>query len=205
MKCIDKTVIANPMFGQWKKVGGWDASEPSSKTFDPQAQNLKQQVKKLLLSEQGYICCYCESRITEEKSHIEHLQPRSLFPTLKEEYSNLFCSCKYNNSCGNTKGNSIIKVFPLQKTCGDVFEYKDNGKIEGIGTDAVDTINVLRLDCEKLNATRYEMVYVFLNEMSNVTPIEFDMWIDDYLKPDANGHFRPFWSTVKSMAKEYHP
>jgi hypothetical protein len=120
---------------------------------------------------------------------------------ISDKKSNAIISGHYRN----TKGNSIIKVFPLQKTCGDVFEYKDNGKIEGIGTDAVDTINVLRLDCEKLNATRYEMVYVFLNEMSNVTSIEFDMWIDDYLKPDANGHFRPFWSTVKSMAKEYHP
>ena len=206
MKYIEKTKSEPAVFAQWKKAGGWDASFHSSNTWNPKAEKLKQQIHELLLKEQSQICCYCEDRITEENSHIEHLQPRCQFPKLKEDYANLLCSCNYDRSCGRHKDRSTINVFPLQKACGNVFEYKDNGKIEGKTPDAADTIHVLGLNCEKLNATRNGIIAVFLSIVpEDITVSDYDDWIDDYLKPDANGHSRPFWSTVKSMAKAYRP
>lgn len=41
----------------------------------------KQAVKKSLMAEQGYICCYCERRLQDGDSHIEHLRPQS-YPTV---------------------------------------------------------------------------------------------------------------------------
>jgi hypothetical protein len=35
----------------------------------------KDPLKKALLTEQGYICCYCMKRISEEKMEIEHFKP----------------------------------------------------------------------------------------------------------------------------------
>src|SRR5579872_1086290 len=49
-----------------------------------------------LLQEQGYLCCYCERRITRSDSHIEHLKPQSLeeYKYLRFEYFNLLASCE---------------------------------------------------------------------------------------------------------------
>jgi hypothetical protein len=37
----------------------------------------KKAVHISLLSEQGYICCYCCMRVEQSNSHIEHLAPQS--------------------------------------------------------------------------------------------------------------------------------
>lgn len=204
MKYIEKKKPEDPMFGKWHKAGGWDASEPGSKIFNPKAQELKHEVKKLLLNEQGHICCYCEERITETNSHIEHLLPRGQFPKSKQDYTNLLCSCDYPKSCGHSKGKSTITVSPLQKICEDAFRYDDNGKVLGNDQDSTETIRVLQLDCEQLKAARRMIIDVFLNTLpEDITVSEYDDWIDDYLKPDSGNRFRPFWTVVKFIAQKY--
>ena len=47
-----------------------------------------------LLSEQGYICCYCCKRVEQSNSHIEHLDPQSKTNSeLSVEYTNMLASC----------------------------------------------------------------------------------------------------------------
>lgn len=65
----------------------------------------KAEIKKSLLKEQGYICCYCGNRIIKDRnsSHIEHLIPKSKkdnagnYVQLNKEkvydYDNLLASC----------------------------------------------------------------------------------------------------------------
>lgn len=54
----------------------------------------KQALKKMLLEEQGYICCYCGKRIElNHHSVIEHLYPKSLDKEQTFKYSNLLASC----------------------------------------------------------------------------------------------------------------
>ena len=204
MKYIEKTKSEPAVFAKWTKAGGWDASD----SVNSKAWAMKQEIKELLLKEQGFICCYCEEQITTENSHIEHLLPKGnpQFAHLKSNYSNLLCSCNYPKSCGHSKGNSIIKVSPLQETCEDVFGYNDNGRIEGINQDAVDTIESLHLDCERLNAARNGIIAVFLSVMQEgITLSEYDDWMEDYLKQDSEDRFRRFWTVVKFIAKKYSP
>lgn len=54
----------------------------------------KRLVHSALLSEQGYICCYCCQKIEKETSHIEHFSPQSKTDAeLSVTYSNLLASC----------------------------------------------------------------------------------------------------------------
>ncbi|QSV71285.1 MAG: TIGR02646 family protein [Aphanizomenon flos-aquae KM1D3_PB] len=53
-------------------------------------------LKKALLTEQGYICCYCMRRISEDNMEIEHWQPQSKYPELQINYKNLLASCSGN-------------------------------------------------------------------------------------------------------------
>ena len=211
MKYIEKTKSEHTMFDKWRKAGGWDASDPNHKIFNQKAWDLKQKIKKLLLREQKFICCYCEEQIATENCQIEHLQPKGKpqFAHLKSSYSNLLCSCDYPKSCGHGKDNSTINVFPLQTTCEEVFAYDDNGKIEGKDQNAVKTISILKLNCGRLNAARNDIIDVFLRDMPiDITVSEYDDWIDDYLKPekqDSGERLRRFWSAVKFIAKKYRP
>lgn len=60
----------------------------------------KSDLKRFLVLEQGFVCCYCGQRIfTNEKTPIEHLQAKSIFKNKIYEYDNLMASCS---------GNSIV-------------------------------------------------------------------------------------------------
>ena len=60
-------------FLDWKAL----ANEDWMPTYDDLAGETKKTVKGALMEEQGYICCYCERRLTDGDSHIEHFQPQS--------------------------------------------------------------------------------------------------------------------------------
>ena len=47
------------------------------------------ELKEALLNEQGYICCYCMNGIKEDNMKVEHYKPRSIYPALKMDYTNL--------------------------------------------------------------------------------------------------------------------
>jgi uncharacterized protein (TIGR02646 family) len=50
-------------------------------------------VGESLRSEQHHLCCYCESAIAAEDSHIEHMAPRRTNPGHDYDYANLAASC----------------------------------------------------------------------------------------------------------------
>ena len=139
MKYIEKQVQEPDVFVRWRKKGGWDASDPANESFDQKAWELKQEIKELLLEEQGFICCYCEERVATDNSHIEHLLPKGnpKYADVKSDYNNLFCSCSRGDSCGHAKSSFETCVPPSMEDCEDYFEYKDDGRIKGKNTDAI--------------------------------------------------------------------
>ena len=75
MKRIEKG--AEPMlFSIWKQQDSM-AHRPQWNRV-PAA--ISKSVHESLMREQGFICCYCESWISMDDSHIEHFRPRSRFP-----------------------------------------------------------------------------------------------------------------------------
>ncbi len=67
-------------------------------------------------------CAYCESKITHvEYGHIEHYRPKSLFPDLTFEWTNLLLACGVCNG-GEHKGDRFPEAAdngPLVNPCDD--------------------------------------------------------------------------------------
>ena len=54
----------------------WKLRHPNSKYYRFKDARIKRIVKNSLIVRQKYLCCYCESRIDENNSHIEHIEPQ---------------------------------------------------------------------------------------------------------------------------------
>ena len=83
---------------EWKRKDDqfWEFSKLNWK--DDFTNPHKAKLLDVLLKEQGYICCYCGRRISNDNSHIEHLKPKSKnrspsYAHLVVTYSNLLASC----------------------------------------------------------------------------------------------------------------
>lgn len=108
-------------------------SEPHSLTtykktinasFDNQPSKVKEDLRKSLLEEQGYICAYCMKRIEESTDiKIEHYEARNR--TNELSYKNLLVVCKGNEgsskerqTCDTKKGNRVLHIDPQK--IGDI-------------------------------------------------------------------------------------
>jgi uncharacterized protein (TIGR02646 family) len=59
----------------------------------------KAELRKSLLEDQGYICCYCGKRIeNDSRTPIEHLNPKSIYKNRTYDYINLLASCDGESS-----------------------------------------------------------------------------------------------------------
>ena len=141
---------------------------------DPRAQNWEDvhtysdllerlhKVKECMLKkEQSYdglwLCPYCERKILRiEKTQIDHIKPRHLFPRLTFAYENLLVSCDHKETCNNHKGHAWKETFinPVAEDPEPLFHYSANGEIL-IDKECVrDTVEILNLNHTSLVRSR---------------------------------------------------
>ena len=92
-------------------------SSKSGATFKDLSENhidVRNELRKSLLTEQGCICCYCGCRIETENTKIEHLKPRQQNPQLQLEYDNLLASCDGGQNARHN-GRIILHVVMIIK------------------------------------------------------------------------------------------
>ncbi len=196
-------------FTQWKDL----ANEDWQPTYGDLSGDLKASVKGTLMQEQGYLCCYCERRVAEGDSHIEHFKPQS-DPTVDPlDYGNFLCSCQNQTRkgeprhCGNLKGNwfdSGLLVSPLDPDCENRFSFEGDGLIKpAVMNDlsARETITRLGLDLPKLNELRAGAIDPFLDD--SLTHDELGQFVSGYLTMGADGRFGEFWTTIKYLFGDY--
>ena len=172
MKFIQK--IEEPeVFTEWKESPQRVPRTWKSLTNHQSGKRIKNFLKQSLLEEQGFICCYCERRITEtpESSHIEHLKPKGTYPEFELEYDNLLCSCqpsKINgeniSTCGHKKGDWFdeeLFISPLSSECEEKIKYSSSGELEGVDEVANITIRKLGLNNYDLVRSRKSAVDYF--------------------------------------------
>ncbi|MGB7708860.1 MAG: retron system putative HNH endonuclease [Microcoleus sp.] len=170
----------------------------------------KRSVHSSLLSEQGYICCYCCMRIEQSNSHIEHLDPQSKTDAeLSVEYTNMLASCgRYPNwpeYCGNKKQNLAIAVSPLQANCEEFFSYSSTGEILSTTNnpthqkDAQTTIEVLGLNHYDLTQGRIQA----LKALEGITQSEAELLARVCQQMNAQGRYQPFCNAVLYFLKNY--
>lgn len=125
---------------------------------------LKDEVRKDLLCKQRNQCAYCERKIDNENSHIEHIEPRDKAHTLECEYSNMILSCNNNDSCGKYKDSKAWEssyIHPVLHNPTDFFKFSLNGEVLSIDDQqgAVDTIEFLNLNSKKLLRLRKNIAF----------------------------------------------
>jgi len=125
---------------------------------------------EMLVKEQSGYCVYCERNIVdlEKESSIEHIKPRSKFPSLIFDYDNMVVSCQSRTSCTQIKDDQWDALFihPVLDDPCLYFDYDmESGEvIPKRGLDsysqsrAVKTIEILNLNEWKLKGARKTLV-----------------------------------------------
>jgi uncharacterized protein (TIGR02646 family) len=192
-------------FTHWKAL----ANEDWQPTYGILSGKPKEAVKTALMKEQGYICCYCERRLTDADSHIEHFRPQSKSSPGSLDFNNMLCSCQDRlnkgelSHCAKAKDNWFdcqLLISPFDPDCETRFSFTGDGRIQPAQeTDraAVKTIARLKLDIPKLNAMRTDAIEPFLdNDISNE---EMQQFVAGYLRKDENGQYGEFWTTISYL------
>jgi len=193
------------VFTDWKAL----ASEDWQPTYGDLSSDTKKAVKNALISEQGAICCYCEQRLTDDDSHIEHFMPQRDPAVDPLDFDNLLCSCQNQikkgepRHCGNLKGDWFdgnLLVSPLDPDCENRFAFTGDGGIKPAAADdqaASETIKRLNLDIQKLNAMRANAIEPFLDD--GLSHQEMQDFVSGYLNRDTSGQFGEFWTTIRYL------
>lgn len=154
----------------------------------------REQLRKELVMEQHNLCAYCCCRISNDKAHNEHIEPRhpkkgSSTKTL--DYSNIVASCNNRDRCGAKKGNDHEAsefISPLNPKCEEVFIYYPDGVMEGNKY----TIDLLNLNSYELKEAR-KAVYRTLSTLDKST-IEMIYCQDDE-------KLSPFYNVIRWVVK----
>jgi len=163
-----------------------------------------------LLSEQGYICCYCCMRVEQSNSHIEHLAPQSKTDSeLSVDYTNMLASCgrypDWPEYCGNKKRDIAIGVSPLQANCEEFFDYSSSGEILPTANnlahqkDAQRTIEVLGLNHFDLTEGRKQA----FEALEGITQEEAELLAQVCQQMNAQGRYQPFCNAVLYFLKNF--
>jgi uncharacterized protein (TIGR02646 family) len=172
---------------------------------------IKREVKRALIQEQGYICCYCERRILTNDSHIEHFRPQRDPSVDSLDFSNLLCSCVKDRvagdpvHCGHLKDNwfdPVLLISPFDTTCETKFRYKPDGLISPADPNdqaAKETIDRLGLNIPKLISLRKSAIEPFIDVDNPLNQSELQKFVNGYLIQDRDGKFGEFWTMIKYL------
>lgn len=168
--------------------------------FDDLSGEPKRALRKRLLEDQGYICCYCGCRIeNDENTKIEHIKCQEYYGDYSLDFNNLLASCdggehdrankvrpKHKCHCDAKKENQDIAVSPLDDGVEALFTYFDDGTVKGTG-DATNTIQTLGLNTKYLISRRKSLIKTLLNDPPDNLEEELSR-----LKSMHNGKFDEF-------------
>jgi uncharacterized protein (TIGR02646 family) len=151
----------------------------------------KEPLKKSLLKEQGYICCYCMGRTSIDNMEIEHNKPQAdnkdVNPDLQLDYKNLLASCsgsrgqrKKNLHCNARKGdyegthkNYTMTLNPADsnKNCENQIRYSSTGKIFSDDETINHELNeILNLNLQTLKDNRRTKLLTVINALNKNFP-----------------------------------
>ncbi|MEH2308130.1 retron system putative HNH endonuclease [Nostoc sp.] len=198
-------------FTVWKNLANKDW-QPSWENFSkPQ----KTDVHNSLLQEQGFICCYCGRRINTDDSHLEHLKPRTTYPQLALEYTNILASCQKDTvpkeplHCGKEKDkwhDEHLFVSPLDINCAEFFRYTDDGQV--LATNNLEkqlpaeiTIDKLGLNINKLKDLRAKALEPILEIINTITEEDRQDLILGFSETDFQGYYEEFCAAIIYLLK----
>ena len=159
-----------------------------------------------LFAEQTGQCVYCGRKISLgrlREYHIEHFRPRSKYPGLGLDYTNIFLSCGpegehgTRQSCGNHKDDWFEEgchVPPAPESCAERFRFRSSGEIAGDDSPEADKmLEVLNLNHPELVTERQVVIEDLERELEEGAPP--DELRQGYLDQDRTGA-RPSFANI---------
>lgn len=126
-----------------------------------------------LLDEQGYVCAYCECRITaaSDAHRVEHVKCRKRYPELQLDYHNMVACCSGNTGglshCDRSKGDRDISFTPIDSRVADSISYENDGTIKSGNSLWDDELNhVLNLNLSIIKSNRRKTLTGVITELN---------------------------------------
>jgi uncharacterized protein (TIGR02646 family) len=211
MKHVTKGA-SSPVFESWKALTNTEWTATYENLQNPEKRALHQ----TLLSEQGWVCCYCGRAITLQDSHIEHFRPQERYDNLALNFENLHASCIRETEpgmplhCGHAKDSDfdeLLAISPLDPHCEARFLYTQEGYV--IASDVADTqvdymVELLQLDIPFLRNRRKDEVGRVFDPMflATVTEGELRLLRDAYRRRDDAGRTQSFGHVLARFAEQ---
>lgn len=169
--------------------------------------------KEKLIKDQGFICCYCNTRVSLKSSTSEHIVPISINKSLLAEYRNILIACNGGRSdraenmqnqeqyplyCDAHRANHLLHFSPLDIDCWSAFEYSiTDGSVTGNNPEAKEVLEILNLDCSVLRTSRLEALSVLFDDRGNfLSDEELEQIWDFFWKRDSDGKHESFFFVV---------
>lgn len=165
-------------------------------------------LRKQLLQEQGYICCYCMGRISCDNSKIEHFKPQTKNREFQIDYQNLFIACKGGEGlrakvqcCDTKKGEKELEHIDLLSLIEQNISYVKGAKNISIKSNDQhidkEINDVLNLNLMILEQNRKE---VYDSVMKNLKSRGFTIAnikkILNYYQSRHNDKFEPYCEMI---------
>lgn len=170
------------------------------------SENESGNLRKQLLEEQGYICCYCMSRIDCHNSKIEHFKPQTKFRKYQIDYQNLFIACnggegkrRKEQFCDSFKGEDKLNNINLLSAIEYSIHYSKQGEVSSNSSQIDDELkSILNLNNNILKKNRKESYQrLILNLTKNKwTNQIIKNNITKYKGLDANGKYYEFCEMI---------
>ncbi|MBQ6535106.1 MAG: TIGR02646 family protein [Opitutales bacterium] len=202
----------------------WKRGHPGAKYSSLHNARVKAALKESFIKRQKYICCYCETRVSFDNSHIEHIEPQLGGLSEKTlEYSNMAVSCikdpkKFESPddpsgigivrdgwlhCGHARG-TLPAVSPYDERCERLFAYSFSGEIK-VNPD-LDDAEEIRLARETIDNLRLNVPT--LVSLRNLVMFECVKALDRGVSAEAilreiNGRLPPFVSSAAAAAAAF--
>ncbi len=197
----------------------WKRGHPNARYSSFHNVRAKTALKNALMKRQKYLCCYCESRVSADTSHIEHIEPQyGGLSTKTLEFSNMAVSCikdpkKFEEEsdksgigvvrdgwlhCGHARGTLPV-VSPYDEHCERLFQYSFSGEIK---------VNPKLTDKEEIRIAKESIENLRLNvpplvELRKIAMFECVKMLSKGVSESAilseiNGRLPPFISSAKT-------
>lgn len=234
MRYIDKTKLQAPasyvtelkaaQLDEASILGGAHAGRTGDDLFDNGVKNLPSYrvMRKKLLEDQGYVCCYCNRRITGHGDITEHVKPKSLHRELAGEYKNLLIACEggqqipptvpagssksrrkqYPLHCDQKKRNDELLLSPLMSSCEYRVKYDLlTGKVYG-DAEVMDMERKLNLNHTALVKERREEIKTWCYDRSGnvLSNDQLEKVFCKMLTREADGRYHNLYYVIASAA-----
>ncbi len=172
----------------------------------------KDELRRVLLAEQGNICCYCMQRISENESKIEHWASQSNHEDRQLDYSNLLAACPGGEGyptqlqhCDSHKREQNIIINPADRShnCENAIRYSPDGEIFSDNPDIERDLDVtLNLNLQTFKDRRKNALYGAIEGMTRARPegawsrAFLERSKHEYQERNADGSYLPFCNIV---------